>query len=52
MNDVTMDFVPLPVSTPLHGFFWTWGMPILLFAVTALATWLLYRHFAGRETGQ
>jgi hypothetical protein len=40
---------PLPVSSPLSGVMWTWVVPILLFAVTATATWLLYRHFSGRK---
>ncbi len=40
---------PLPVSSPLSGFVWTWVVPILVFAVTAGATWLLYRHFARRK---
>ena len=44
MNGTTMDFVPLPVTTPLHGFFWTWGVPVLMFVITAVATWLLPRH--------
>jgi hypothetical protein len=40
---------PLPVGSPLGGFVWTCVVPILLFAVTATATWLLYRHFANRR---
>jgi len=36
----------LPDVSPLGGVFWTWIVPIALFAVAALATWLLYRHFA------
>lgn len=40
---------PLPVESPLSGALWTWGVPILLFAVSAVATWLLYRHFASRK---
>jgi hypothetical protein len=42
----------LPATSPLHGFFWSWGVPILLFAITAAATWLLYRHFANRNAGE
>ncbi len=38
----------LPVGSPLHGFFWTWIVPPALFALTAVATWLLYRHFAAK----
>jgi hypothetical protein len=39
----------LPVASPLGGVFWTWVVPVMLFAVSALATWLLYRHFSRRE---
>ncbi len=42
----------LPVGSPLGGFFWTWVVPVALFAVAAVATWLLYRHFAGRGPGE
>jgi hypothetical protein len=40
---------PLPATSPLGGPFWTWVVPIVLFAFSTLATWLLYRHFAGRK---
>ena len=36
----------LPATSPLSGFFWTWVVPAALFALAAVATWLLYRHFA------
>lgn len=39
---------PLPVESPLGGFFWTWIVPVALFAIAFMATWLLYRHFAGK----
>lgn len=39
---------PLPVASPLSGFFWTWVVPVTLFAIAAVATWLLYRHFSGQ----
>lgn len=39
---------PLPVASPLGGVLWTWIIPIALFALTSVATWLLYRHFAGQ----
>ena len=42
---------PLPVGSPLGGFLWTWVVPILLYALTAVATWLLYRHFANQKPG-
>ena len=38
----------LPVEPALAGPFWTWVVPALVFAVAALATWALYRHFANR----
>lgn len=40
---------PLPVTSPLSGFVWTWVVPVVLYGVAVLATWLLYRHFAGRK---
>lgn len=39
---------PLPVASSLSGFFWTWVVPVALFAVSLAATWMLYRHFARR----
>ncbi len=39
----------LPVTSPLSGVFWTWVVPVALFTVATVATWLLYRHFAGRR---
>jgi hypothetical protein len=38
----------LPVDSPLSGVLWTWILPVLLFTIAFVATWLLYRHFAGR----
>lgn len=38
----------LPVTSPLSGVLWTWLVPVLLFGIAFAATWLLYRHFAGR----
>jgi len=38
----------LPVSSPLSGVLWTWVVPVGLFAIAFIATWLLYRHFANR----
>ena len=40
---------PLPVASPLSGFFWTWVVPVTLFSIAFVATWLLYRHFAGQK---
>lgn len=36
------------VGTPLTGLLWTWVVPVALYAVAVVATWLLYRHFANR----
>ncbi len=38
----------LPVESPLSGTFWTWVVPVVLFAIAFGATWLLYRHFSGK----
>lgn len=43
---------PLPAVSPLSGFFWTWIVPPALFVLTAVATWLLYRHFANKGDGR
>jgi hypothetical protein len=45
MND------PLPVISPLSGPVWTWAVPIVLFTIAFVATWMLYRHFANRDGG-
>ncbi len=42
----------LPATSPLSGFFWTWVVPVLLFGIALTATWLLYRHFSKRGTGE
>lgn len=39
----------LPVSSPISGVLWTWILPIALFAVAAVATWMLYRHFSNQK---
>jgi len=39
---------PLPAEPPLSGPLWSVIVPVLLLSVTCLATWLLYRHFAGK----
>ncbi len=38
----------IPADPPLSGALWTVVVPALLFAVTCLGTWLLYRRFADR----
>lgn len=40
---------PLPVESPITGLFWSWIVPLLLFALSFAATWWLYRHFAGKD---
>lgn len=37
---------PLPASPPLSGLLWSVIVPTLLFAVAALATYLLYQRFS------
>ncbi|HPF70610.1 MAG TPA: hypothetical protein PLQ13_08085 [Candidatus Krumholzibacteria bacterium] len=39
---------PLPAVSPLQGAYWTWVVPPVLFAIAAVATWMLYRHFSRR----
>lgn len=39
----------LPAVSPLAGPFWTWVVPVALFLIAFVATWLLYRHFANRD---
>jgi hypothetical protein len=38
--------IPIPAEPQLSGPFWTLVLPALLFAVSFLATWLLYRRFS------
>jgi hypothetical protein len=45
----TSQLQPLAVDSPLSGFFWTWVVPPVLFTIALVATWLLYRHFAGQK---
>jgi len=38
------------MASPLaEGLLWSWLVPVALFAVALVATWLLYRSFAGRD---
>lgn len=46
-----MSVESLPAVTPIDGPFWTVVVPALLFTIAAVATWLLYRHFAGKPGG-
>jgi hypothetical protein len=38
----------IPAEPPIGGPVWTWVVPALLFGVSLVATWRLYRHFADR----
>lgn len=42
---------PIPAEPPIGGALWGLIVPALLFFVALAATWLLYRHFARRESG-
>jgi len=42
---------PIPAAPPIGGILWSLVVPALLFAFTFVATWLLYRHFAGKGGG-
>jgi hypothetical protein len=42
----------LGVDVPIHGPIWSLVVPALLFVFAAGATYLLYRHFASRESGE
>jgi hypothetical protein len=37
---------PLAAEPVLQGFVWSWVVPALLFVVSFVATWRLYRHFS------
>ena len=37
-----------PFEVNFGLFFWTWIVPAALFGIALAATWLLYRHFAGK----
>lgn len=39
----------LPDVAPISGFFWTWVVPPVLFGIALAATFMLYRHFAGKK---
>jgi hypothetical protein len=43
------DVAPLPAQSPIDGPLWSLVIPALLLLVTALGTFMLYRHFAKRE---
>ena len=46
-----MTFESLPAEPPIGGPFWTVVVPAILFSIAFVATWLLYRHFAGKPGG-
>ena len=39
---------PIPADPPIGGPLWSLVIPALLFGLAFAATFLLYRHFAGR----
>lgn len=39
----------LPFEPPISGPFWTIAIPSVLLLVAFLGTFLLYRHFAGKD---
>lgn len=42
---------PIPARPPIGGVLWSIVVPAILFLFTFAATWLLYRHFAGKGKG-
>ena len=40
---------PIPAEAPIGGPIWSYVVPAALFAIAFAATFLLYRHFAGRD---
>jgi hypothetical protein len=42
---------PIPAEPPIGGPFWTVFLPVALFGVSFLATFLLYRRFAAEASG-
>jgi hypothetical protein len=40
---------PIPAEPPIAGVLWSVVIPALLLTTTVLATYLLYRHFAGQD---
>lgn len=40
---------PIPAEPPIGGVLWSLVVPGLLFLVAFCATFLLYRHYAGRK---
>jgi hypothetical protein len=41
----------IPAAPPIGGPFWTLVVPAILFSIAFVATFLLYRHFAGKPGG-
>jgi len=41
---------PIPAESPISGPFWTWFLPLLLFACSLAATWMLFRRFSRTES--
>ena len=47
----TAAFEAIPAESPIGGPFWTVVLPAALFAVSFVATFLLYRRFAAETSG-
>ena len=43
---------PIPAQPPIGGTLWSVIVPAALLLFTFVATYLLYRHFAGRGAGE
>ena len=41
---------PIPAEPPIGGVLWSLIVPLLVWLVTFGATFLLYRHFSGKDT--
>lgn len=46
-----MTIESIPAAPPIGGPFWTLVVPGILFSIAFVATFLLYRHFAGKPGG-
>jgi hypothetical protein len=40
---------PIPAEPPIDGPLWTLVLPAVLFAISFLATWMLYRRFSRED---
>jgi hypothetical protein len=51
MASSAQDSLAAVMSPPIDGPLWTWVVPIALFGIAFMATFMLYRHFAGKKSG-